>query len=127
MILGFKTMFPWGEPTNFSEKIISGKKLTTIREGSRWKPGMKIHFATGVRTKNYNQFASGVCRLVYDITIVPKDKEIYIIDTGTSEIFHIKKNDIKAISRRDGFDSVEDFWKYFDKLFQGQLISWKLD
>ena len=44
MILGFKKYFSDRTPTNFVEKILSGKKITTIREDKhkRWKPGMEI-------------------------------------------------------------------------------------
>src|SRR5882672_516160 len=95
MILGFKLMFPWGEPTYFMEKIWasvgrrdlgmmnskSGKtipylyypsegnpegvkmwtpKLHTIRAGNRWKAGMNMQMAYGVRSKNYEQFNKGI-------------------------------------------------------------------
>jgi len=57
MILGFKQQFPWDmSPTNFKEKIISGEKIHSMREGSRWKIGMTIQMAYGVRTKFYDQF-----------------------------------------------------------------------
>lgn len=47
MILSFKEQF--------IPKILDGTKIHTIREDkkNRWEAGKKIHFATGVRTKNY--------------------------------------------------------------------------
>lgn len=51
MILGFMKKLPWGEPTNFKEKIIKGHKAHTFRAGHRWKPGHKIHMHTGNRYK----------------------------------------------------------------------------
>lgn len=44
------------QKTEFVEKILAGRKLHTLRSGNRWKAGMTIHMATGVRTKHYNQF-----------------------------------------------------------------------
>lgn len=35
---------PWGQPTNFKEKIQAGVKIHTFRMGDRWQPGMLIHF-----------------------------------------------------------------------------------
>lgn len=63
MVLGFKPQFP--------AKILEGTKKHTIREdgNDRWKPGMKINFATGVRTKKYRQFKEGVCKSVQKIKI----------------------------------------------------------
>ena len=45
MILGFKEQF--------KNLIIGGVKKHSIREDrhNRWKPGMIIHFATGMRTE----------------------------------------------------------------------------
>lgn len=50
MVIGFKPQFV--------EPIIFCNKIHTIREDkhNRWKPGMTMHFATGVRTKNYKCF-----------------------------------------------------------------------
>jgi len=72
MILGFKTIFPWGQVNFFEEKIKASliikfdgiiiiPKIHTIRKGNRWRAGVKIHFATGVRSKGYRQFAEAVC------------------------------------------------------------------
>jgi hypothetical protein len=128
MILGFKTKFPWGETTNFRVRILAGIKKTTIRKGNRWKPSMKIHFATGVRTKKYNQFAEGICIEACNILIEPTTK-VVIISAFTSEGFLSKAFSgeiLTSIAIDDGFDSVEDFWKYFNEPFEGQIISWKL-
>lgn len=44
MILSFKQQFPWGTPTNFESKILSGIKKHSIREDKhrRWKAGRKM-------------------------------------------------------------------------------------
>lgn len=56
MILSFKKNFPDKSPTGFVQKILSGQKIHSMRNGERWKAGHYIHMATGTRTANYNQF-----------------------------------------------------------------------
>jgi len=68
MILGFKTQIA-GQPTFFVEKIRANvspilantwtPKIHTIRHGNRWRAGMKMQLAIGVRTKGYYQFNIG--------------------------------------------------------------------
>lgn len=109
MVLGFKKQFP--------EKIISGQKIHTIRVGNRWKPGMKIHFATGVRTKNYQQFNSGTCVSVQSIRIYFPSGNV-LIDW---ELFHNKE----LLAKNDGFDSFQEMQDWFGKDgVEGQIIHW---
>lgn len=116
MILSFKP--------RFKEKILSGEKIHTIREDKtrRWQTGKKIHFATGVRTKNYNQFYEGECKFIQQIEIRPKTRQIFIGLNGTMN--KLKADFHEVLAKQDGFDSVEDFWLWFDKPFFGVLIHW---
>lgn len=108
MILGFKTEFPWKKPTLFKEKILSGKKIHTIREDAknRWRPFMTIHLATGVRTKAYNQFkrdfVKGIQKIEMDMgrTVKVDGRELTWDETCD-------------LAENDGFDSVTDFWLWF--------------
>jgi hypothetical protein len=137
MILGFKLQFPWGKPTHFVEKIKREPgyrpKLHTLRKGKRWRVGMKIHFATGVRTKNYVQFAFGLCTCVQDIKMIIPEKQILAI------IMLPKPIDIKIIiddreltttektelALNDGFDSLEDFYTWFqNEGSPDQIVHW---
>ena len=63
MVLGFKEQFV--------KPILSGDKIHTIRadQFDRWYAGRNIHFATGVRTKDYNCFKEGECVGVQNIRI----------------------------------------------------------
>lgn len=89
MILGYKRVFPWGEPTYFREKItlstfytpgtlihfdVSGgvyeadkvpmyPKIHTMRadQKDRWKHSNLIHHAYGTRTKSYDCFLQMEC------------------------------------------------------------------
>ncbi len=116
MILGFNK--------RFQGKILAGVKIHTIRvdEHSRWKKGIKIQFATGVRTKNYKQFAEGVCIKVKEIRIEPGERKVYLEGYNISLLPDVIAN----LAMSDGFDTVEDFWKWFNKPMVGKLIYFKL-
>ena len=138
MTLGFKTQIK-GKPTGFVDKILAGEKVTTIREDkkNRWKPKTKIHFATGVRTKNYKQFAEGECTKVEQIAIrylQPTRKtfgESKKIDNALHEPHvyvngdEIKGDKLEKLAKEDGFDSVENFFEWFKGDFIGKIIHFK--
>lgn len=132
MVLAFKKQFV--------AKIQAGIKKHTIREDkkNRWKVGNKIHFATGVRTKNYNQFAEGICTLIEPFEI----KYEHEGSKTTAEVFvnnellgrAVWRNcqlisssfSVDVLSTNDGFVKTNDFFEWFDKDFKGKLIHWKL-
>lgn len=125
MVLGFlKTFILHGstsrKKTDFENKIKKGIKLHTIRadKTDRWKVGNKIHFATGIRTAKYNQFHEGVCKGIQNIQIF--DRTIIVEDRELPEW------EIEDLAINDGFDTVEDFWGWFDGYdsFTGKLIHW---
>lgn len=83
MILSFKEQFV--------TPILNGEKIHTIRadEPNRWKAGNKIHFATGVRTRNYRQFETGVCKSTQSIILVNHGNHVYCkIQHGENEYIH---------------------------------------
>lgn len=144
MILSFKKQFPWkgtdGKPaeTNFKQKILDGIKIHTFREdpNQRWHAGRKIHMAAGVRTKNYFCFLESECVSVQSIHIqyewfhqVMMDLKV-IVDGDLK--YHIQDNGIhtdgtvfiEQLAKNDGFDSVEDFFKWFHSDYQGKIIHW---
>lgn len=118
MILGFKS--------RFKGKIINGQKIHTIRKDKhgRWKPGMKIHFATGVRTRFYNQFWYGYCKSVQKIEILWTHKFGLMVDID-GNLFAGKG--LEEIAKNDGFDNVHEFIVWFlpkPGVFEGKLIHW---
>lgn len=120
MILSFKTKFSNGEPTDFVEKILSGEKIHTIREdpGCRWKAGMHIHFATGVRTKQYKQFHSAVCTKVEELEM--DSGEVFVINR-TSQ----KKIDIQLLAKNDGLTREQFNAFFFHPIpYYMRLIHW---
>jgi hypothetical protein len=132
MILGFKTHFQDGTPTNFREKILAGIKQTTIREDSkdRFKVGTKLHFATGVRTKQYEQFAEGIVIETVIIRINPAEKFIgswQLTHTGLETYgFDDSSESFTKLVEMEGFDSADQFWDWFNKPFLGKMILWSL-
>lgn len=67
MILGFNP--------RFKKPINNGLKIHTIRldKHNRWCAGKQIHFATGVRTKSYDNFKKALCTSVQYISISYKE------------------------------------------------------
>ncbi len=129
MILGFKTKFPWKEPTNFKEKILEGIKIHTIRADpkGRWRPGMSIQMC--YRGKNYSileEFNKGhlhlqKCKAVQEITInTIKNPAIITVDgrqLGLAEHLLLAKN--------DGFEDIHEFYRWFNMVeFKGKIIHW---
>ena len=132
MTLGFKTQIK-GKPTNFVEKILAGEKVTTIRVDAkgRWKVGRKIHFSTGVRTSNHQQFAEGVCTKVDKIEI--QHSRIWIANKWvySHHVFindsRLNEDEVKELAKCDGFDSVDAFFDWFNTDFEGKIIHFKVN
>jgi hypothetical protein len=126
MILAFtKTCVINGrrKPTTFEQKIKEGIKKHTIRLdlNNRWEKGRKIHFATGVRSSQYNCFKIGACTGVQGIII----RSNYIKDIEI-EGRSLSYEEIEKLARQDGFDNISDFWAYFSfyKFVEGKIIHW---
>jgi len=122
MILGFRTTDKSGNKTGFVEKILDGKKVHSIRNGTRWRTGMSIQFATGVRTKIYKQFKIGTCSSVQSIKIRPS------MDMSQSKVF-IDGRELSVLEKQklawnDGFHNLVGFWLWFTEDVDGQLIHW---
>lgn len=102
----------------FKAPILSGDKIHSIREDphNRWKPGRKIHFATGVRTSYYNCFKEGECVSVQRINI--RGRLVYI---DYEELVYPK---LEMLAINDGFPDLEAFFKWFDQDFDGKIIQW---
>ncbi|TDQ79555.1 hypothetical protein [Sphingobacterium yanglingense] len=131
---------------NWHSKAHLSPKLHTIRQDSsnRWKAGNDIHFAVNGRTKNRFQFAPVVkCVSVQDIEILSamhlgsNDPRVSYADevefcgekwayalTVIVDGKQLDRNAVEVLAANDGFESVWDFFKYFDKNFKGKLVHW---
>ncbi|MGM8362114.1 hypothetical protein ACSV4D_09390 [Flavobacterium sp. ARAG 55.4] len=104
-------------------------KLHTIRkdEKDRWKKGTMIDFFINCRQKDIFRFAPRIPVVstqkihVFYITDAPycyNEPSIYIDDK-------ILPNDKwLTLAQNDGFDTIEDFFAYFNEDFKGKIIHW---
>lgn len=108
-------------------------KLHTIRTGNRWRPGMKIHPVINNRTKNRFQFAPAIeCVSVQEIAIEEKIMTVYdCIKLKDGRVYTVKVDGkylpmyrITELAVNDGFESIEQFFAYFNKDFHGQIVHW---
>lgn len=122
MVLSFKNQFV--------DKILDGSKIHTIREDkhNRWQVGSLINFATGVRTKDYKQFHQDICTGVQQIIIKPETKEIFIPQHDNSMTYVVNGKmtpiGVYQLAIHDGFNHVSEFWEFFNKPFEGNIIHW---
>lgn len=103
MILGFSKL------VGAKEKVLQGTKIHSIRGDKRWRKGMSIQFASGVRTKKYKQWHTGRATNVQTIEI-DSQKRTVVLDS-----FIVNINGVEAIAKNDGFDNVDDFFDFFRK------------
>ena len=111
-------------------------KLHTIREdkSDSWKAGRPIHFVINNRSKNRYQFAPeipAVSEQKIEIKHIPGNAQINIDGNFYGEIFHHGLDDIyewtedlEQFAINDGFDSLEDFFAWFNEDFKGKIIHW---
>lgn len=119
---------------NWDTKENLKPKIHTIRkdESERWKPGMKIHFVVNNRSPNRFQFAPVVqCVSVQEFKIEWINGTAWVtIGNRSFTTFRKTKTgceyggNAKELALNDGFATVEDFFKYFNKDFKGRLIHW---
>lgn len=95
-------------------------KIHTCRldKNNRWKAGRKIHFYLWNRTKRAYCFLIAPCKSVQTVMIDAVNKKVFLPYEDCKEI------DVDTFARNDGFDSVADFWSYFNQTQTYKLIHW---
>lgn len=108
----------------FKPLILNETKIHTLRvdEHKRWKPGMKIHFATGMRTKAYEQFGEGKCFSVQNVDLWFYNQTTLIIVDGRT----LSDDEVKAFATRDGFSDLEGLRKWFEPQAKGKHVKLRL-
>jgi hypothetical protein len=150
MILGFKRIFPWGDETMFREKIMNGIKLHTFRADpyNRWKPCMSIQMVyRGPKYSILDHFNKGIPELEslsgkQEVKIIWFYKNEYVETSlplrtiagphGEFDYYpaiwidgrQLKEPEIKQLAINDGFDSVEDFFRWFKHDWSGKILHW---
>jgi hypothetical protein len=102
-------------------------KIHTIRKGNRWRPGLSIEHAHGVRTKSYDCFKKGKCHGTERIRIWFEKGNIEVM----VEASMLTLSEKMELARNDGFDDYSDFVRWFriatedgTDIFGGQIIHW---
>lgn len=119
MILSFKD--------RFVEPILSGRKIHTFRLDlpNRWKEGNIIHFATGVRTKDYHVFKTAKCTGVQPCVVSTVPEKLFVnIDHRMLSVYELHE-----FAVNDGFWGIAEMIKFFkemhgERLIGGTLIHW---
>jgi len=125
MILGFKKQFV--------PKIQKRIKKHTMRTDAhnRWKVGMSIQMATGVRTKNYNCFKEGICKHIQSVEIKWTKQNVGMANESKAvQVFIDGRNvtndsdTVDMLVKCDGFDSRKEFFEWFNESATYRLIHW---
>ncbi len=123
MVLGFKPQFV--------KPILKGIKRHTIRTDAtgRWQAGNSIQMATGVRTKQYNQFNNNKPKLQQCISIqIIVIKYHKCLGVGGASVTVDGRNltalEIADLARNDGFGNIDKFFDWFNTDFTGKIIHW---
>jgi len=131
----------WDFIPDETERMTSGK-IHTIREDKkdRWQTGTKIDFFINTYQKNMFRFAPvlpvvSVQKIEIKWFDDGKIKQVSVFIDGkiygtvcynfgvnVTELYKRKKLDLLA--QNDGFDTIEDFFAYFNEDFKGKLIHW---
>lgn len=111
-------------------------KIHTIRKDNseRWKEGMNIDFFINSRRSNMFRFAPTICvwstQTIF-IEYVPTGKKMELrpivwIDNifFYHESISIDKKKMLKLAENDGFETIEDFFNYFNEDFEGKIIHW---
>lgn len=136
--LGMKSEDEWP-----SIETINPKKHTIrLDNGNRWKEGNLIHAVINNRTPSRYQFAPIIkCTSVQIIEIkdlsqsskIPCSYVAKVVVRGETYIkpfdvfidgFHLSYNELEKLAINDGFDSVEQFFQWFNEDFTGKIIHW---
>ena len=106
-------------------------KLHTIREDKkdRWKVGAKIDFFINCRQKDMFRFAPVLPVISIQKVEIYHNAQSMWNDTIARPTIYIDGYDlhpdkIRQLAQNDGFDTIEDFFAYFNKDYVGKLIHW---
>lgn len=105
---------------NAIEYIANGHKIHTICEDKkqRYKVGMNLQHSTGVRTKKMKIHIENLCTRIDNVFINPRDQTVSVNNRLLTEF------EKQVFIFNDGFDTIEDFWKWFNVPANYRLIQW---
>lgn len=97
--------------------LANGVKLHTIRQ----KPiavGTMMNHIVYPYHKARRCVLSNFCKSTQMITIEPSSRTIKVDGRELSKV------DIERVSINDGFETMDDFWTFFNEPYQGMIIHW---
>jgi len=97
--------------------LASGVKLHTIRQ----KPiavGTMMNHIVYPYHKERRCVLSNFCISTQMITIEPSLRTIKV------DGMELSKVNMERLSKNDGFETMEDFWIFFNEPYQGMIIHW---
>lgn len=105
--------------TNINDAMSCRPKVHTIRKDTknRWKAGRDIHFVINNRTPNRLQFAPAL-PVIATQHIAIQDQKVWV------DARLLGESEIETLAKNDGFDSVSDFFQWFEGDFEGKIIHW---
>jgi len=105
--------------TDMNDAMSYCPKVHTIRKDkkNRWKAGCNIHFVINNRTPNRFQFAP-VLPVVATQHIVIQEKKVWV------DARFLGESEIETLAKNDGFNSINDFFQWFNGDFEGKIIHW---
>tara|TARA_R110002126_G_scaffold251055_3_gene394053 strand:+ start:2333 stop:2857 length:525 start_codon:yes stop_codon:yes gene_type:complete len=101
-------------------------KLHTIRQDAtnRWKEGNDIHFYINVRKRNMFNFAPVVKVKSVQIIQIKHSGERWRMPWVMIDGSLQTAVEIKQLAINDGFETVEQFFTWFNEDFTGKIIHW---
>lgn len=97
--------------------LASGVKLHTIRQKPIAVGTMMNHIVYPYR-KERRCVLSNFCISTQMITIEPSSRIIKVDGMVLSKV------NMERLSKNDGFETMEDFWTFFNEPYQGMIIHW---
>ena len=97
--------------------LVSGVKLHTIRQ----KPiavGTMMNHIVYPYHKERRCVLSNFCTATQNISIDPDARTIFVDGKEQS------KSDMEKLAKNDGFETIDDFWTFFNEPYQGMIIHW---
>ena len=97
--------------------LANGVKLHTIRQ----KPiavGTMMNHIVYPYHKERRCVLSNFCKSTQMIIIEPSSRTIKVDGRELSKV------DIERVSINDGFETMDDFWTFFNEPYQGMIIHW---
>jgi uncharacterized protein YqfB (UPF0267 family) len=103
-----------GGYTGFIEKILNGKKTSTIREKSTHEVGdilQAFHWEGVPYRSKHVDFAKIRITKKTNIAVIAIERRVFIFFDDKQK--QLSESEIQALSDKEGFNSVQDFFDFF--------------